>query len=230
MLKKAMKIMPNRAVFMKNLAKTYDGKRKVLDSLDWEVDTGEFVSILGQSGTGKSTLLNILGLLDDRTGGSYYLFGNLITNTTNKQSAVLRNKYIGFVFQLYFLIPHLTIKQNLLTPFLYSTSYLSTNEIEKRIDILLDKTGLTELKNCKIDILSGGEKQRVAIARALVTQPKMLIADEPTGNLDEPNAIKIMSILKEFHQEGNTVIMVTHNKAMANYSDKQYTINKGRLE
>jgi putative ABC transport system ATP-binding protein len=220
----------DKAVVMRNITKTYDGKRKVLDSLCWEINSGEFIAILGQSGIGKSTLLNILGLLDDKNEGTYFLFGNKINKTTNRHCALLRNRYIGFVFQHYYLLPHLTVEKNLATPFLYSWPCINPKEIEKRIDTLLVKMGLIQFRNSKVDLLSGGEKQRVAIARALVVKPKLLIADEPTGNLDEPNAQRIMSIIEEYNREGNTIVMVTHNKEMAKYSNKQYTISGGKLE
>lgn len=210
---------------MHNIVKSYDGLNNVLSSLNFTLDKGEFVSILGRSGAGKSTLLNIIGLLDSPTSGDYYLEGKAIPH---KLTHKIRNEYFGFIYQLYNLLPNLTVYRNLMIPLLYSTKTIYRNYQNNLINIT-KKLMIANLLNTKVDLLSGGEKQRVAIARAMMLSPSVLIADEPTGSLDDENAERICNILRDYANNGNGVIVVTHNKNVAQYADNSYLLQEGKL-
>ncbi len=199
-----------------NLHKSYPMGREslhVLKGLNLHIKEGEFVSIMGSSGSGKSTLLNIVGLLDGYDAGEYYLNGQLIENLDERKAAILRNKFLGFVFQSFNLISYKTALENIALPLYYK----GINRKERQVIAMkyLDKVGLSDWANHLPGELSGGEKQRVAIARALVTNPKVVLADEPTGALDSSTSHSVMELLKEINDEGMTVFVITHEEDIA---------------
>ena len=185
----------------------------VLKGIDLHIKKGEFVSIMGSSGSGKSTLLNIVGLLDGHYEGNYYLNGQLIKNLNEKKAAILRNKFLGFVFQSFNLIGYKTALENVALP-LYYKGMARKERLKVALDYL-DKVGLKDWANHLPNELSGGQKQRVAIARALVTKPKVVLADEPTGALDSVTSDSVMDLLKDINDEGMTVFVITHEEEVA---------------
>ncbi|MDJ0645782.1 MAG: ABC transporter ATP-binding protein [Flavobacteriaceae bacterium] len=201
---------------IKKLHKSYPmGKDSlhVLKGLDLEIKEGEFVSIMGASGSGKSTLLNILGLLDTHDEGEYFLNGQKIEKLNEKKAAVLRNKFLGFVFQSFNLITYKTALENVAMPLYYKG--LGRKERQEVALDYLDKVGLKDWANHLPSELSGGQKQRVAIARALVTQPKVVLADEPTGALDSVTSGSVMELLTKINNEGMTILVITHEEEIA---------------
>ncbi|CAM1348364.1 ABC transporter ATP-binding protein [Tenacibaculum crassostreae] len=213
---------------IENLHKSYPiGKDSlhVLKGLDLHIKEGEFVSIMGSSGSGKSTLLNIVGLLDTHDEGKYYLNGQLIENLNEKKAAVLRNKFLGFVFQSFNLISYKTALENVALPLYYKGVGR-----KERLDIALEyleKVGLKEWANHLPNELSGGQKQRVAIARALATKPKVVLADEPTGALDSSTTDSVMDLLKEINDEGMTVFVITHEEEVAEQTNRVVRLKDG---
>ena len=197
----------------------------VLKGLDLLIKEGEFVSIMGSSGSGKSTLLNIVGLLDVHDEGEYYLNNELIQDLNEKKAAVLRNKFLGFVFQSFNLITYKTALENVAMPLYYK----GVSRKERQITALeyLEKVGLKEWANHLPSELSGGQKQRVAIARALVTKPKVILADEPTGALDSTTSNSVMEMLKEINAEGMTVFVITHEEEIASETDRIVRLKDG---
>lgn len=211
-----------------NLRKTYDGKRYVLDGLNFSIGKGEIKTIFGASGCGKSTFLNIVGLLDNYTSGEY-LFCEININPKRLNDYYkYRAQDIGFIFQSYFLIDSLSVNDNILMPFLYNGIDLS-GSVKKTVDKLLDSFDMLSLKNKKVSLLSGGERQRVAIMRAIIKEPKLIIADEPTGNLDESNTDLVVKAFKYIAEKGTAVIVVTHNKFLSFGTDTTYTLRGGKL-
>lgn len=220
--------MVKKLVILKNITKTYyTGKvaYQVLKGISLEVEEGEFLAIMGASGSGKSTLLNIIGLLDKPDSGIYILDGQEVSQLTKKELAYLRNRKIGFVFQAFYLVPWATALENVLLPLLYRGKI--NKEDEKKAVELLKRLGLEKRINAKPNELSGGEQQRVAIARALITNPKLLLADEPTGNLDSKSSQEVMNIFKELNENGITIIMVTHDPEIADFAKKIKIIKDG---
>lgn len=213
---------------IKNLHKSYPmGKDSlhVLKGLDLHIKEGEFVSIMGSSGSGKSTLLNIVGLLDEHDEGEYFLNGQRIEKLDEKKAAVLRNKFLGFVFQSFNLISYKNALENVALP-LY---YRGTSRKERLNTALeyLDKVGLKDWAKHLPSELSGGQKQRVAIARALVSKPKVVLADEPTGALDSTTSDSVMDLLKEINREGMTVFVITHEEEIAEQTDRIVRLKDG---
>jgi len=201
---------------IKKLHKSYPiGKDSlhVLKGIDLHIKEGEFVSIMGSSGSGKSTLLNIVGLLDEHDEGDYYLNGQLIKNLNEKKAAILRNKFLGFVFQSFNLISYKTALENVALPLYYKG--IKRKERLKIALEYLDKVGIKDWANHLPNELSGGQKQRVAIARALVTNPKVVLADEPTGALDSTTTDNVMGLLRDINNEGMTVFVITHEEEVA---------------
>lgn len=201
---------------IKNLHKSYPiGKDSlhVLKGIDLHIKEGEFVSIMGSSGSGKSTLLNIVGLLDNYNAGEYYLNNQLIQRLNERKAAILRNKFLGFVFQSFNLISYKTALENVALPLYYAG--LGRRERQKIALDYLDKVGLKDWAKHLPNELSGGQKQRVAIARALVTKPKVVLADEPTGALDSTTTDSVMDLLKDINDEGMTVFVITHEEEVA---------------
>ena len=197
----------------------------VLKGIDLHIKEGEFVSIMGSSGSGKSTLLNIVGLLDTHDKGAYYLNGQLMQGLNEKKAAILRNKFLGFVFQSFNLISYKTALENVALPLYYK----GMNRKERLIIALdyLDKVGIKDWANHLPNELSGGQKQRVAIARALVTNPKVVLADEPTGALDSTTTDSVMDLLKDINNEGMTVFVITHEEEVANQTKRIVRLKDG---
>jgi putative ABC transport system ATP-binding protein len=213
---------------IKNLHKSYPigkGSLHVLKGIDLHIKEGEFVSIMGSSGSGKSTLLNIVGLLDVHDEGDYYLDGQLIENLDEKKAAILRNKFLGFVFQSFNLISYKTALENVALPLYYKG--MKRKERLKVAMEYLDKVGLKDWANHLPSELSGGEKQRVAIARALATNPKVVLADEPTGALDSTTSNSVMDLLKGINDEGMTVFVITHEEEIAAQTDRIVRLRDG---
>ena len=215
---------------LKGIEKTYCGKEiktKVLKGVDLSISKGEFVCIFGESGSGKSTLLNILGLLDDATIGTYKLDGVDIRKLSKKESAFIRNQKIGFVFQAYHLIPELNALENLVVPLGYAG--MRKKEREKIAYELLTEFGIDDLEKKHVSQLSGGEQQRIAIMRAIINKPQILLADEPTGNLDKENSQTIMNLFERLNKQGMTIVMVTHDTSLAKYGTRVVRVEDGRI-
>ncbi|WP_372792158.1 ABC transporter ATP-binding protein [Lutibacter sp.] len=197
----------------------------VLKGLDLHIKEGEFVAIMGSSGSGKSTLLNIVGLLDTHDEGKYYLNGQLIENLDETKAAILRNKFLGFVFQSFNLITYKTAVENVALPLYYQG--IGRKERQEIALKYLDKVGLKDRANHLPSELSGGEKQRVAVARALATSPKVVLADEPTGALDSATSDSVMQLLKDINREGMTVFVITHEEDIAEQTDRIVRLKDG---
>ncbi len=210
---------------LQNIYKSYDKEKTfILNDLYFEVHEGDFVAIIGKSGSGKSTLLNILSTIDTPTKG-YYIFNEKnLTKLNDNQLAEFRNQSIGVVFQSYHLIEDYTVSENVLLPLMFSNQKKQPN-----LDGILEKLDILPLKDKRVKILSGGEQQRVSIARAIISNPKMLLADEPTGNLDHENRDNILNILKKLNSEGMTIIVVTHDLEFAKKFNKIYEIKDGKI-
>jgi len=216
---------------LSNIYKSYamdQNRFMALKGIDLQIKEGEFVAIMGQSGSGKSTLLNVLGILDDYDSGEYYLDGKLIKDLTDLEAAAFRNKTIGFVFQSFNLIATKTAIENVALPLFYQGA--SREERITKALALLKLMGLKDWAKHKPDQLSGGQKQRVAIARALITDPKIILADEPTGALDSQTSIEIMELLKDINDSGKTVIVVTHEVEVANKTNRIIRLKDGLVE
>lgn len=198
--------------------RTEEVETHALINVSLEVKQGEFVAIMGPSGCGKSTLLNILGLLDRPTDGQYFLDGKDMSALTEKERNVIRRGTLGFIFQNFNLIDELTVEENIELPLLYMK--VPADERKRRITDALKRMAIEHRAKHFPSQLSGGQQQRVAIARAVVMQPKIILADEPTGNLDSKNGLEVMGLLRELHREGTTIVMVTHSARDAAYSDR----------
>jgi putative ABC transport system ATP-binding protein len=213
-----------------NLEKVYrteEVETVALNKISLEVKKGEFVAIMGPSGCGKSTLLNILGLLDDPDGGSFVFADQEVAGYNERKRADLRKKNIGFVFQSFNLIDELTVFENVELPLLYLG--VSASERKKRVEEVLEKVQIMHRRNHFPQQLSGGQQQRVAVARAVVNNPKLILADEPTGNLDSSNGNDVMQLLTELNEAGTTVIMVTHSEHDARYSHRIIRLLDGQV-
>lgn len=198
-----------------------------LNEVNIEIKAGEFVAVMGPSGCGKSTLLNILGLLDNPTSGKYYLNGTEVSGFTEAQRTKLRKGVIGFVFQSFNLIDELNVYENIELPLLYLG--ISPAERKQRVEAAMERMAITHRRKHFPQQLSGGQQQRVAIARAVVADPKLILADEPTGNLDSKNGTEVMNLLKELNQEGTTIVMVTHSQHDAGYADRIINLFDGQV-
>ena len=216
---------------IKDLCKVYlvgDERVRALDHATLHIYPKEFVSIIGPSGSGKSTLMNIIGCLDTADAGSYQLDGLPIEAYTENQLAKIRNQKIGFVFQSFNLIPKLTAEENVELPLIYQK--VPRAERQTRVRDALERVGLTQRAKHLPTELSGGQQQRVAIARALVTDPSLILADEPTGNLDSRTSREIMDIFHELHKQGNTIVLITHDNDVARQASRAIHILDGRIE
>lgn len=216
---------------LKGLSKRYGygaSESFALKDFDLQVKRGEFIMIMGPSGCGKTTLLNILGLLDKSTDGEYRLAGEVVDKMSARRKAKLRAKKIGVIFQNFNLIQNLTVLENVTLPLTYS-GYTKLSR-EKRADVVLDKFRLQDKEYYMPYQLSGGQQQRVAIARSIIATPEIILADEPTGNLDSRTSRIVMEELKEIHEEGNTIIMVTHNEALTGYATRVIRMLDGQID
>jgi len=202
---------------------------EALRGITLSVEEGEFLSVMGASGSGKSTLMNILGCLDSPTSGEYRLNGEPVSSFKKEKLATIRNKTLGFVFQNFHLLPKTSALENVELPLFYSRDALSWKEIQNRAKEALKVVGLENRIKHTPNELSGGQQQRVAIARALVTNPRVLLADEPTGNLDSRTSLEIMELFQRFNSDGLTILMVTHEPEMARFTDRIVTLRDGLI-
>nr|WP_207746316.1 ABC transporter ATP-binding protein [Clostridium paraputrificum] len=219
------------ALELKNITKVYGEKvkTKVLNNTDLTINEGEFVSIIGQSGSGKSTLLNIMGSLSKGSSGTLYINGINVEGMNKNELADLRNSKLGFIFQFHYLLPEFTVLENILMP--YSISGKKVNkEILERANELIDLVGLTKVKNNMATDLSGGQQQRAAIARALINSPKIILADEPTGNLDSNTTNEIYNLLRDINKKYNTTfVIITHDNRIAEKADRVIEVLDGNI-
>lgn len=222
--------MAKEIVRLENLWKVYESfgiKNEVLKGINLTIREGEFVAIMGPSGSGKTTLMNIMGCLDTPTSGRYYLDGKDVSDLSDDELSEIRNEYIGFVFQQFYLIQYLNVLENVLMPTIYSKKDIKNKK--ERAKELLVKVGLGDKLKFKPSQLSGGQQQRVAIARALINDPQLILADEPTGALDSKTAESIMNIFKELNKEGKTIVIITHDPNIALQTKRIIKIKDGKL-
>lgn len=215
---------------MQNISKSYymgEEEIEVLHNINLRVSTGDFLALLGPSGSGKSTMMNIIGCLDVASSGKYLLSGHDIEDLDEVELAKIRNKEIGFVFQSFQLLPRMTARQNVELPLIYSG--LSSSERKKRSESILERIGLADKMQNLPTQLSGGQQQRVAIARALVTEPTILLADEPTGALDQKTGAQVMELFAELNDDGRSIIMITHDENIARHATRVVNILDGFL-
>lgn len=218
-------------ISIRNLTKNYYMGSIVvqaLRSISVEINRNEYVAIMGPSGSGKSTLMNIIGCLDTPTGGEYILNNTDVSRLIDNQLAEIRNKEIGFVFQTFNLLPRYTAFENVMLPMVYAGK--SKAERIRRAEEVVESVGLTDRANHRPNELSGGQKQRVAVARALVNNPSIILADEPTGNLDSKTSVDIMNLFYEIHNQGNTIILVTHEEDIALHAHRILRLRDGEIE
>lgn len=201
---------------------------KVLKGIDLDIEKGEYVALMGPSGSGKSTLMNLLGCLDTPTSGTYELNGKDVSNMVDDELAEIRNKEIGFVFQTFNLMPRTTALDNVALPMIYA-GFSKSARTERAKQVLTD-VGLADRMDHKPNQLSGGQRQRVAVGRALVNKPSIILADEPTGNLDSKTSLEIMNLFNEIHASGNTVILVTHEEDVAKHAHRIIRLRDGMVE
>ena len=213
-----------------NVNKTYKNgslELQVLKNISFKVDKGEFLAIMGSSGSGKSTMMNILGCLDNQYEGKYILDGIDISKSTENELSEIRNKKIGFIFQSFNLLPRLTALENVELPLIYSS--VPKEERHKRANELLEMVGLKERTHHRPNELSGGQRQRVAIARALVNNPSIILADEPTGNLDSKSEAEIIEILQKLNKMGKTIVIVTHEPSIGEIAERKIIFKDGEI-
>ncbi|SFC73795.1 putative ABC transport system ATP-binding protein [Zunongwangia mangrovi] len=223
--------MSNKVIEIRNIIRNFPlGQEvvKVLKGIDLDINRGEYVAFMGPSGSGKSTLMNLLGCLDTPTGGSYILNGKDVSKMTDSELAEVRNKEIGFVFQTFNLLPRTTALDNVALPMIYAG--YSKADRKKRAEEVLNNVGLGDRMDHKPNQLSGGQRQRVAVGRALVNKPSIILADEPTGNLDSKTSVEIMNLFDEIHAAGNTVILVTHEEDIAEHAHRVIRLRDGIIE
>ncbi|MEK6265661.1 MAG: ABC transporter ATP-binding protein [Clostridium sp.] len=219
------------ALEIKNINKIYGTKIKtqVLFDINLSVEEGEFISIIGQSGSGKSTLLNIIGTLDAPTSGDVIINGININNMSQNHLAKVRNEQLGFIFQFHYLLPEFTVMENILMPYMLSGKKV-TNEIRVRAEELLNIVGLSTVKNNMATDLSGGQQQRTAVARALINNPKIILADEPTGNLDSSTTDEVYELLRDINKKFNTTfLIITHDNRIAEKADRIIEVTDGTI-
>lgn len=212
---------------LQKLFSTEEVETTALNGIDVQINGGEFVAIMGPSGCGKSTLLNILGLLDNPSSGEYHFYDNEVSHMSERQRANLRKGNIGFVFQSFNLIDELTVFENVELPLLYLK--VSASERKKKVEAALERMNIMHRRNHFPQQLSGGQQQRVAIARAVIAEPKVILADEPTGNLDSANGLEVMNLLSQLNQEGATIIMVTHSPHDAGFAHRIINLFDGKV-
>ncbi len=214
----------------KNLRKIYateEVETSALNEVSIQIDAGEFVSIMGPSGCGKSTLLNVLGLLDNPTAGEYHFLDQEVSGHSERERALLRKRNIGFVFQSFNLIDELTVFENVELPLLYLD--VPRSERKQRVEAVLERMNIMARRNHFPQQLSGGQQQRVAVSRAIIANPKLILADEPTGNLDTTHGDEVMKMLTDLHHTGTTIVMVTHSPAYAEYGTRTIHLLDGKV-
>jgi putative ABC transport system ATP-binding protein len=217
-------------IALRDITKTYQTGEETFQALagvDLTVEPGEFVAIMGPSGSGKSTLLSIIGCLDNPTSGHYQLDGRDVAGLSEDQLSRIRNQKIGFVFQAFHLLPRLSVAENVETPLLYAG--LPAKERKRRVARALEQVGLTQKADREPNQLSGGQRQRVAIARALVTQPSLILADEPTGNLDSRTGKEVLALIQDLHRAGSTIVLVTHDPGVAATAERTIEVRDGLI-
>lgn len=215
---------------LEQIDKTYlqgDLTVEVLKGIDLSVSPGEFIALQGASGSGKSTLMHILGLLDRPSGGRYFFQGQNVARLADDRLSELRNRQFGFIFQSFYLVPYVTALENVLLPGLYSDT--PNRQLRRRAQQLLEQVGLADRMHFRPSQLSGGQQQRVAMARALINDPPLLLADEPTGQLDSTTSAGIMELLREMHHQGRTVILVTHEAEVSAAAERIIVLHDGRI-
>jgi putative ABC transport system ATP-binding protein len=212
---------------LKKLYRTETVETTALDAVDFAVDEGQFVSIMGPSGCGKSTLLHILGLIDTPSDGRYRFLGEDVSRYSESKRARIRKRNIGFVFQSFNLIDELTVYENVEPPLVYAK--VPANERQKKVEAVLERMDIGHRRDHLPGQLSGGQQQRVAVARAVVNQPNLVLADEPTGNLDSEHGAEVMKILVKLHEEGTSILMVTHSRENAAYAERTVRMLDGRI-
>jgi putative ABC transport system ATP-binding protein len=223
--------MSNTLISLRNITKTYVLGEQVVDALigvDLQILRGEYIALMGPSGSGKSTLMNIIGCLDTPTSGEYWLNNKEVSQMSDSSLSEVRNTEIGFVFQTFNLLNRLTAIDNVALPLVYAGIPLSQRT--ERAKVVLEKVGLKDRMNHKPNELSGGQRQRVAVARALINNPSLLLADEPTGNLDTKTSYEIMALFDDIHQSGNTIVLVTHEEDIANHAKHVVRMRDGQIE
>ena len=217
-------------VLAKNISKIYgegESQVKAVDNVSLEINKGEFVAIIGASGSGKSTLMHILGCLDKPSNGDYFFGGKVVSSLSDNELANIRNKKIGFVFQFFNLLPRTSAVKNVELPLLYAG--VNKKERQKMSEKVLKNLGLSQRLQSTSAQLSGGEQQRVAIARALVNNPEVIFADEPTGNIDSKSSEEIMNLFKSLNKKGHTIVVITHDKEVADFASRIITIRDGKI-
>ncbi|MCU4156312.1 ABC transporter ATP-binding protein [Carboxylicivirga sp. A043] len=223
--------MSNQVIEINDIKKFYQVGTEVVKALQGvslTIDKGEYVAIMGPSGSGKSTLMNIIGALDTPTGGKYVLNGTDVSHLTDDNLAEIRNKEIGFVFQTFNLLPRYSGLENAMLPLIYAG--VSKNERLARGEAVMESVGLTDRMHHRPNEMSGGQRQRVAVARALINDPSIILADEPTGNLDSKTSVDIMRLFGEIHSQGNTIILVTHEEDIAQHAHRIIRLRDGLIE
>ena len=219
-----------RLVELEGITKIYqqaDRKIEVLKGISLVIDSGEFIALQGPSGSGKSTLMHILGLLDRPSGGRYLLRQQDVSDLSDNALSAIRNRTVGFIFQTFYLIPYVSAVENVMLPGLYSRT--AARELRHRAEQILEQLGLGDRMQFRPNQLSGGQQQRVAMARALVNDPQLLLADEPTGQLDSQTSAEIMRLIAEIHEQGRTVVLVTHDDDVAGYARRRIQLSDGLI-
>ena len=217
-------------IFAQNISKIYEegeSRVKAVDNVSLKIKKGEFVAIIGASGSGKSTLMHILGCLDKPSKGDYFFGGKVVSKLSDNELATIRNKKIGFVFQFFNLLPRTSALKNVELPLLYAG--INKNERQQRSEKVLKNLGLGQRLQSTSAQLSGGEQQRVAIARALVNNPSVIFADEPTGNIDSKSSEEIMNLFKSLNKKGHTIVVITHDREVADFASRIITIRDGKI-